>query len=90
LLSILFEILAPFFGGIISQLYQEGKICLKTLFFFIWISFFASALGMVFFTSTPFGLHDFLLAIIGGFVVATVCVVVIIALRKWGFVKKQQ
>ena len=77
-MGFLFEMLAPLFGGMLSQLYQEGKVSLKKLFLLSFLIFSICFSGMFYFRSTAFKFYDLILAFSGGTVAAFSCLIIII------------
>lgn len=54
----LFEVLAPMFGGMISQLYQDGKIQITKATLLVWLICFLCFTGNCLFDKNPFHVRD--------------------------------
>lgn len=77
-MGFVFEMLAPFLGGILAQLYQDGKINFKKLMYLMLIMLTLSFMGTVVFSDATFTLEIFLWVIGGSMLATFICGVSVI------------
>ena len=77
-MGFLFEILAPMFGGMISQLYQDRKIKIKKASFLVWTVCFVCFTGSGLFDSSPFQIKDLVFSFVFSGITTAVCVVILL------------
>ena len=88
-MGFLFEILAPFLGGMISQLQQDGRISTRKHFFLSWLVISSCFLGMLYFGGATFEFHDFIVAFLGGALAAIFCTAILVVYKAFGERKKR-
>ena len=87
-MGFLFEILAPMFGGMISQLYQDGKLKMKKATFLVWLSSFLCFIGMGIFSSSPFDMKDLAITFLFSIFATAICAIIFIISNQFQSKKK--